>query len=528
MYRSTALFGLTLLVAAGLGATESNLSVDDILAHHVEARGGYDGLMALRTLVYSEGLYEEAEYEGSGNAMMAFSRPYYRVVGNPADRGGYMEGYDGAAWEWFADPGIVVRTVGAAAGAMRRGSEIEGPLIDYQAKGSIIEMEASEEIGGRPAYRLVVTLRDGFVREYFIDHESFLVSAERRSAPFHAFGEPVTSETRIGDYRPATGSDGALFAHSYVQTEIATGRELSRMQWGKVEANRPLPISWFSPPEFERTELQSFLERLFGERADREAVLWSYHGFRRAHPELDTREGIEVIGYQMLKMGDHEAAVALLEENARAYPDSSSSAFGLGRAYASAGKPVLARREFERALELDPENKRATGSLADLGKATEAPENPLGFLEPFIGDWGGEDRPGFVAFRFEWTDPRKRVLRFVEGLPDGDYEQRILENFVTFNPRTDQVVALGYQLLNDFLYESTFRPQERGYVREYKVTYPPEQEFRTDEDRERGWIQYRDRCTLIDSERLHCVTEQMRAGEWQPWGDPEGYTLVRK
>lgn len=528
MYPRVSLLALAFLTAVGLSAAEPSLTVDEIVARHIEARGGYGRLMALRTLVYSEGLYSEADYEGSGNAMMAFARPYHRVVGNPADPGGYMEGYDGAAWEWFADPGIVVRTVGAAAGAMRRGSDIEGVLADYRAKGSTIKLEEPEKIDGRPAYRLVLTLRDGFVREYFLDQESFLVVAERRSAPFHAFGEPVTSETRIGDWRPASASDGVLFAHSYVQTEIATGKELSRMQWRKIEANRDLPRSWFSPPEFERTALQTFLEQLFGERADKEAVLWSYDRFRKTHPDVDTRAGVEAVGYQMLKMGDHEAAIALLEENARAYPDSSSSAFGLGRAYASAGRSARALKEFERALKLDPENRRATRSLADLEGSTDPADNPLGFLEPFIGDWGGDVRPGFIAFRFEWTDPRKRVLRFVEGLPDGDYEQRILENFVTFNPRTGEVVALGYQLLNDFLYESTFRPQDRGYVREYKVTYPPEQEFRTDEDRSRGWIQYRDRCRLVDSERLHCVTEQMRAGEWQPWGDPDGYTLVRK
>ncbi len=69
-------------------------------------------------------------------------------------------------------------------------------------------------------------------------------------------------------------------------------------------------------------------------------------------------------------------------------------------------------------------------------------------------------------------------------------------------------------------------PLRRGHP-EYTVTYPPGQEFRRDEDRERGWIRYRYRCRLTAPERLHCVTEQMGAGEWQPWGSPDGYTPVR-
>lgn len=165
-------------------------------------------------------------------------------------------------------------------------------------------------------------------------------------------------------------------------------------------------------------------------------------------------------------------------------------------------------------------------------------DNPLTFLEPFIGSWGmdpeGEavkQHPAMlddVAFRLEWGDPGKKVLRFFEDIPDGDFDRRVLENFVTYNPRTGEVVALGYQLRDDFLYESTFRPRDDGYVREYTVTYPPEQELRHDEDRERGWIRYRDRCRLAAADRLHCVTEQHRAGEWQPWGNADGYTLVRR
>jgi hypothetical protein len=358
-------FLLALLAAPAAG--QESLSVDEVLARHAAARGGYERIKAIETVVYSRGLYQEGDYTGSGDAMMAVSRPYHRVVGNPEDRGafmgGYMEGYDGAAWEWFGDPGIVVRTVGAAAGAMRRGADVEGPLIDHREKGSTIELGEPADIGGRPAHRLIVTLRDGFRREYFVDQETFLVTAERRVAPFHAFGDPITSETRIGDYRPV---GGVLFAHSYVQTEIATGNEMNRMQWGKIEIDRELPMWWFSPPRFERTEFQSLLEKLFGERADEQAVMWSYHDFRRAHPDFDTRAGIELVGYQILKMGDVESAVALLEANAEAYPSSSTSAFGLGRAYDTAGDGARARAEYERALRLDPENGRARKALEAL------------------------------------------------------------------------------------------------------------------------------------------------------------------
>ena len=95
-------------------ATAQAPSVDDIIARHLVARGGTARLRAIETLVFSGGLYKEPGYKGSGNAFMAFRRPYLMVVGNPENPGGFMEGWDGSAWEWFADPGIVFRTVGAA------------------------------------------------------------------------------------------------------------------------------------------------------------------------------------------------------------------------------------------------------------------------------------------------------------------------------------------------------------------------------------------------------------------------------
>ena len=55
-----------------------------------------------------------------------------------------------------------------------------------------------------------------------IEHEgdnqqSFLIVGDRRSAPIHAFGEPVRSENRIGDYRPV---NGVLFPFSFAEVEI--------------------------------------------------------------------------------------------------------------------------------------------------------------------------------------------------------------------------------------------------------------------------------------------------------------------
>jgi hypothetical protein len=63
---------------------------------------------------------------------MAFMRPYYQVTGDPAiQHPGLSEHFDGSAWDYYGDPGIVVRTVGAAAAATRHAAEFaQDSLVD--------------------------------------------------------------------------------------------------------------------------------------------------------------------------------------------------------------------------------------------------------------------------------------------------------------------------------------------------------------------------------------------------------------
>jgi hypothetical protein len=366
MRLTTTRVAFLLLFAVADVAQAQDLTVDQIVAKHLEARGGADRLLALKNVVYSHGKYREPGYEGSGKAFMAMARPYYKIVGDPQDTAADMhEGYDGAAWEWYRSPGILVRTVGAANAAIRHNIDVDGPFSDYKRKGTTIERVADASIDGHPAFGLNVTLRDGFSTLYFLDKSSFLIIATRQSSPIHAFGDAVTTESRNGDYRRV---GGILFPFTSRDVNIATNVEQSSMTWGNIEVDKDLPADYFAPTRFTRTPLQDFLDKLYVERADTSAVQWSYHAFRQAYPDVDTREGVEVIGYQMLKMNDFAGAIAVLSLNARDYPQSSTSAFALGRAYRTAGDIEKAKAELNRALALDPKNKRASDALAAIAR----------------------------------------------------------------------------------------------------------------------------------------------------------------
>lgn len=358
-----------LLILAGAAPTAAGPpaagtpTVEEILARHAAARGGYERLKAVRSIIY-RGTYREGGRVVMPHAAMALMRPYYKLVGDPEHPDpDFAEGYDGSAWELYGDPGIVLRTVGAASAAGRHATRIGGPLIDAADAGSTVSLDGTEQIDGRKAYRLLVRMQDGFEQRELIDAASWLLVAERKTAPIHAFGGSVASEERFGDYRAV---DGILFAFADREVEIATGKVLDEMQWTSITLNRDLDPQVFSPPAFTRTPLQRFLEQLYEERGDETAVLWTYRDFRRAHADLDTRAGVEVIGYQMVKMGDHRGAIALLKANAADYPRAASSAFALGRAYVAAGNVADGRAVLQQALAIDPAYERAAKALAAL------------------------------------------------------------------------------------------------------------------------------------------------------------------
>jgi tetratricopeptide (TPR) repeat protein len=360
MIRSITALSLTLVA---IGACAQSLpSAEMVVARYLDAIGGQKRLDAIQNLII-RGTY--TEHGQTVAAQLARMRPFYKLVGDPLNRSAeFEEGYDGSAWEFYGDPGIVLRTVGPAAAAARHGLYILGNLVDFKQQGSSVGLVGKARIDGRDAYQLRVRMLDGFEQDEFIDAKTWLIIAERKVAKIHAFGADVPSETRWSDYRAV---NGVLFAYLNVEVEIATGKELNRFRTDRIEVNQTLDAAMFMPPQIRRTPLQTLMDQVFQERDDADAVEWTYHDFRNAYPAINTEAAMEVIGYQALKMGSTAAAVHLLERNRGDYRNSAAAAFGLGRAYKSAGRAAEAKLQFERALALDPNHQRAKTALAELG-----------------------------------------------------------------------------------------------------------------------------------------------------------------
>lgn len=113
--RTTILFLAFSMLGLSTYGQSSELTSRQIVTRYIAARGGLEKIKAVRTLI----LRGPKRPNGKPGRWMARARPFYFVVGEPGTDRDFAEGYDGASWEFYSDPGLVMRTTGEPSAASR-------------------------------------------------------------------------------------------------------------------------------------------------------------------------------------------------------------------------------------------------------------------------------------------------------------------------------------------------------------------------------------------------------------------------
>lgn len=123
-------------------------------------------------------------------------------------------------------------------------SDLDGPLIDYLAKGSKVALAGTEKVGGRNTYKITLTTKSGHVQHIWIDTQTFL-EAKMEGAPHRMDGKPRTTEIYLRDFRKV--SDIVM----PFETETATigYRDTHKMSIDKAIVNPPIADSRFAKPQ---------------------------------------------------------------------------------------------------------------------------------------------------------------------------------------------------------------------------------------------------------------------------------------
>jgi hypothetical protein len=121
--------------------------------------------------------------------------------------------------------------------------DLDGPLVDYAAKGTKIALEGMEPVEGHNAYKLTLTLKSGDVQHVWIDAQSFL-DVKIEGIPRRLDGKLHKVWISQRDFRLVQG----VMIPFVVETAVEGYQETHKMLIEKVTLNQKLDDAVFGKP----------------------------------------------------------------------------------------------------------------------------------------------------------------------------------------------------------------------------------------------------------------------------------------
>ena len=234
-----------LITPAIFGQDKSQLTVDELVAKNIEAKGGATALHDLQSLRLTGKLLVDMGGQIELAYLQIKKRPDEVRTEVSLQGMTQIEAYDGKEG-WKVSPFFgrkdPERMSADDVKALIEDSEIDGALVDWQTKGSSVEYLGTEDVDGTPAHKLKVVRKNGDVSFVYLDPDHFLEIRILTERTRH--GAQEEEETDLGDYEKA----GSVF----VPTSIEFGRkgapDKQRIIIDKVEANVPVDDAVFHFP----------------------------------------------------------------------------------------------------------------------------------------------------------------------------------------------------------------------------------------------------------------------------------------
>ena len=219
-------------------------TADELVNKNIEAKGGIDKIKAIKTVrmmgraVFPGGFVATA---GQENMRPNLLRQTFSLQGMTA-----VQAYDGTT-------GWQIQPFGGKKDPQFMGeddlrdlvidSDIDGPLVDYEAKGNKVEYLGHDVVDGDDALRLKVTLKDGDIVYYFLDPDTYLEI--RKETQEFIRGSVKENASEMGAYKPVAG---VMYPYS-----ISSGPKNDPSSWqtitiDKIEVNVPLDNAEFAVP----------------------------------------------------------------------------------------------------------------------------------------------------------------------------------------------------------------------------------------------------------------------------------------
>ena len=125
-----------------------------------------------------------------------------------------------------------------------QGKDLDGPLVDYAAKGTTVEVEGIEPVEGHDAYKLKLTTKSGAVQHVWIDKQSFL-DVKVEGSPRRMDGKMRTVWVYQREFRSVQG----VLIPFLLETAVDGYHETHKMIIEKAVVNPKLDDNLFAKPK---------------------------------------------------------------------------------------------------------------------------------------------------------------------------------------------------------------------------------------------------------------------------------------
>jgi len=236
-----------LLLLASTAASAQ--TVDDIVARHIEARGGYARLKTIHTMKITRTITTPFS---DIKVVIYRKRPHlYRAEQAPAGQPPVPRAINTEiAWDMVQGK-VVPRPAHAFGEARDIDGDFDGLLVDWKAKGHSVTLEGKEQLPGGETYKLTVTTKSGIVRNVYLDAKTYL--DRRHTGVFTIYHPTDRARDRtfnivvdLGGWREV---DGVKFPFDLQEERTSKEPVQSFVTYTeKIELNVPMDDALFAGP----------------------------------------------------------------------------------------------------------------------------------------------------------------------------------------------------------------------------------------------------------------------------------------
>ena len=253
---ATGLVALIALAGAGrvqaLAASElrgAPVTASQIVARNAAARGGVEAWHRIESMAWT-GYAENSNSPGRKVPFLLEQKRPGKTRFEVADSTGMkaIRAYDGTGG-WKLRPGKAgppeITPYSAEEMSFARGAQvIDGPLMDYVAKGAAVSISGTDTVDGRKAWVLDARLPSGGLHRVWVDAESFLELRQDREFR-NAAGAMAVTTVRYRDYHAFEG----LQLPVTIETGGGNGQPVNRLKIERIALNPPIEDKAFVQPE---------------------------------------------------------------------------------------------------------------------------------------------------------------------------------------------------------------------------------------------------------------------------------------